>query len=266
MVPFWIRWSAALALTFGAVPAVLAARVPAGQEVRVCDDANEWPPYTEAQRRNGQITGEVGGRSVVLLQRLAALYGWRLQIKLLPWNRCLALVRSGEHFHMLLNALPTPERERNFLFSDVVHEIHTDVLWSRRVHPQGLKLKRAEDLRPYRMGGNLGYTYPTLQRLNIPLSAEAPHPGSLVQMMHRNRIDAVLVAREVMPTLRDLEGRPLRDDPDLGQAPMPEAEVSRFRMMFTRATPLGAALQADVNAGLARLRASGDLSRILGGG
>ena len=38
--------------------------------------------------------------------------GWRLSLQLLPWKRCVEAVRAGE-IHLALNAILTPERERD---------------------------------------------------------------------------------------------------------------------------------------------------------
>ena len=78
--------------------------------VRLCDDANEWPPYTFHRRVQGQRSAELTGYTVEVLRLIAQRRGFELRIEMLPWKRCVEAVRHGEVLGFL-NAIVTPERK-----------------------------------------------------------------------------------------------------------------------------------------------------------
>ena len=237
-----------------------AAGRPQGGVVRACDDANEWPPYT--QRDAGSPSG-VGGYSVDVLRKILARQGLNLEIELLPWRRCLDEVRHGRRFVMLLNAARTAQREHDYWLSEPYYETRTHYLWSLRTRPKGLDLRSAEDLRLLRMGAVAGYESLNLERFGMAVHSRAPSFASLIQMLHRDRIDSVLVAEEMFRV--DARGRlqPPWSDPELGHAPLPGAITTPFHMLFSRQHPQGEALRALVDQELAAMRRSGELQRML---
>lgn len=234
-----------------------------GWTVQVCDDANEWPPYTYVERVDGRKTGRVQGYSVELLERLLQPLGVQARIELLPWRRCLQEVKRGQDFQMLLNATRNPERERDFFITSPTYSTRTYFFWSRRVHPQGLQVRGQEDLKRYRLGGVHGYTYSQLDQIDMASLQRAPNYASLVQMLHLNRIDVIVVGEEVFHGLTGLPGYELAQDPDLGRAPLPIEKPNAFHMMVSRQHPLGPALYTALQRELNQLRRSGELDRLL---
>ncbi len=234
-----------------------------GWTVQVCDDANEWPPYTFVERQDGRKTGRVKGYSVDLLERLLRPLGMSYRIELLPWARCLLEVRRGQNYQMLLNATRNPERERDFLISAPIYSTRTYYLWSQRVHPQGLQVRGQEDLKRYRLGGVHGYTYSQLDQIDMASLQRAPNYASLVQMLHLGRIDVIVVGEEVLHGLAGLPGYELARDRELGRAPLAVQRPNTFHMMISRQHPLGPALHAALQAELARLARSGELQQLL---
>ncbi|MBB5204708.1 polar amino acid transport system substrate-binding protein [Inhella inkyongensis] len=250
----------ALALTWSAGAQAQGRPALDGGVVRACDDANEWPPYT--QRDTHSPLG-VGGYSVDVLRKILARHGLNLEIVLLPWRRCLEEVRQGQRFVMLLNAARTPQRERDYWLSEPYYETRTHYLWSLRTHPKGLDLRSAEDLRPLRMGAVAGYESLNLDRWGLTVHSRAPNFVSLIQMLHRDRIDSVLVAEEMFRLGPDGRVQPPWDDAELGHAALPGALTTPFHMLFSRRNPQGEALRALVNHELSSLRRSGELQRLL---
>ena len=78
----------------------------AGQALSICDDGAGWPPYTFADPKNPT---RIIGASKDLIFGILERAGYRPQITLLPWKRCLAQVESGQT-DMLLNASYSAER------------------------------------------------------------------------------------------------------------------------------------------------------------
>jgi len=234
-----------------------------GWTVQVCDDANEWPPYTYVERQEGRKTGRVAGYSVELLERLLQPLGMKARIELLPWARCLQEVRRGQDFHMLLNATRNPERERDFFITSPTYSTRTYYFWSKRVHPQGLQVRGQEDLKRYRLGGVHGYTYSQLDQIDMASLQRAPNYASLVRMLHLDRIDVIVVGEEVFHGLAGLPGYELAQDPDLGRAPLAVPRPNAFHMMVSRQHALGPVLFEALQRELGQLRRSGELDRLL---
>ena len=231
------------------------------RELSVCDDANEWPPYTYYRPDAGPGGPQLTGFTVELLRLIAARRGLLLRIEMLPWKRCLEAVRHGEILG-LLNAISTPERERDYLLSSVIYETRLLYLWSKRQRPEGLKLRSQSELAALRTGGVHGYSYSQLDAAEQARIVRAPNYGSLMQMLHLGRVDVALVNEGVMLGHALLGKREFGNEAELGYAPLEDRQPSRFYLMFTRARPEGAAMQALVNAELALLARTGELAKL----
>lgn len=258
----WRRGARAWALLVGLIasPLVWGAEL-AGQAIRVCDDANEWPPYAYFERVQGQPSAHVTGFTVELLRRIAARQGWRLQIDMLPWKRCLEAVRSGEAL-LLLNAIRTPERERDYWLSTPIYETRLLYLWSKRQRPEGLTLRTQAELAPLRIGGVQGYSYSQLDLIPESRLVRAPNYRSLLQMLHLGRVDVALVNEGVMLGHAALGNAAFSGDTELGIGALEDRAPSRFYMMATRARPEGQALMGAINQELEAMARQGELAKL----
>ncbi|MBB2483792.1 amino acid ABC transporter substrate-binding protein [Mitsuaria sp. WAJ17] len=260
------RWRAsvltALALAMGQPAAAARDEAPAAPStVRICDDANEWPPYTFAERREGQPTGQLLGYSVELIRLILERRGVSFAIELLPWKRCLMEVRDGTRYQMLLNASATPERERDYLISSAYHQTHSYVFFDRKRHPGGLGLRSKADLQPFVLGGIRGYAYPMLDDAQRERMLRTGSYPALFRMLQLGRVDVLVEDYEAMRglertgTLGSLAAAGIASEPLPGTAPL------QYHMMFSR-DPRGSALHQLVNEELARLQQSGELQRL----
>ncbi|MDT9001640.1 transporter substrate-binding domain-containing protein [Paucibacter sp. APW11] len=249
----------ALALLM-AQPASAAAPL-AGQTIRVCDDANEWPPYSYLQREAGRQ--ELRGFSVDLVKSIFAKHGISVQIDLLPWKRCLREVSEGRQYQMLLNAAATPEREAEYLLSLPYHQTHSYYFYLKRRYPKGLKLKSSSELQGYTMGGVRGYAYPALPATAREQMLRTGNYSSLFRMLQLGRVDLLVEDFEAMQGLARTGAIELPGEPAIAYAPLPGVAPSVYHLMFTRQRPTGAALQALFNTELQQMQASGELDRRL---
>lgn len=269
----WIRYRCALrwlwaglagmslAGGLGAQPAT-APRAGAPVEVRICDDEAEWPPYTYWVRKDGVKTREVTGYTVELIRRVLERQAVRHRLELVPWNRCEEGVRAGQPYHMLLNASRNPQRERDFWISSPLYSTRTFYFWSWRHHRQGLDIQQPADLKRYVVGGVLGYAYSQLQEAEPQRFVRASNYANLVQMLHRGRIDVMVVGEEVFQGLSQVSGHRFDEDLDLGRAQLAGVGPNAFHMLFTKAHPLGADLHQWVEQALPVMEAQGELKAL----
>ncbi|WP_374438247.1 substrate-binding periplasmic protein [Inhella sp.] len=255
-----LLWPLIASLLLAARPAVAAPELPT--ELALCDDANEWPPYTQYRRdAAGQPVGELTGFTVELLRLIASRHGLQLRFEMLPWARCQLQVRQGESLG-LLNAIRTPERDREFLVSAPLYETRLLYVWSRQQHPNGLGLKRQQDLQHWRVGGLKGYSYSQMEDVNLRGMTRVRSYEALLEMLRLQRVDLVLVNENVLQGRALLGLEAFRDARSFGVAPLPERKPSVFHLMFTRTRPEGALLHALVNEDLKVLQRGGELARL----
>lgn len=227
----------------------------------VCEDANEWPPYTHYRRTSGQRSEQVTGFSVELLRLIAQRRGFSVQVHMLPWKRCVEAVRSGEMLGFL-NAIRTPDRDRDFWVSPEIYETRLILLGLRSRFPQGLDLPGQDALKPLRVGGLHGYSYSQLDAIAPETLVRAPNYPSMLKMLRNDRVDVVLINEGVLQGLLTLEQLPPDWDHGLVHGTLADRQPSRFHMMFSRKHPDGERLHAWVSAELPLLERSGELAKL----
>ncbi|MDT9001639.1 transporter substrate-binding domain-containing protein [Paucibacter sp. APW11] len=236
---------------------------PLPEDVRVCDDANEWPPFSYYERIGGQPGKRLQGFSVELLQTIFQRHQIRHTIELLPWKRCLQEVREGQRFQMLMSATVNAERRRDYLLSEPYYTTLAHYFYLKSRFPQGLQLSSSAELGRYVLGGIRGYAYP---RVPAELRERMQRTGSypaLFGMLRLGRVDLLVEGLEPMLGLAKTGVLQLQDDPDLAWAPLPGATPEPFYMLFTAQQPAGTALQALVNDELRQMQHSGELQKLL---
>lgn len=231
--------------------------------VRVCDDAAEWPPFVfrVPAAKGGS---EIRGRSVDLLRLLLGRLGWTASIELLPWNRCLAEVASGR-FHMALGATLTPERKRTYWTTSEVYRTQQYYVWSLLHHPAGLPVVQAQDFAKWRVGGVHGFAYPYLKAVGLAPTVLAVSHVNLADMLHANRMDAVLMSDVILHSQRNRDGLRFWDDPKLGRAPVPGGHVNGYHMLISKRWAPGQELLQGLETELQQMRERGELSALMEG-
>lgn len=229
--------------------------------VPVCDDINEWPPYTQFRRQDGERSSEVTGFTVELLREIGRRRGFTPAVHMLPWKRCLAAVLSGE-MAGLLNAILTEERGRDFLISPVIYETRLLLLGRSERFPQGLDLERQTELLKLRVGGLHGYSYSQLDAIAPERLERAPNYGSLLHMLRIGRVDVALINEGVLLGLQALNQLPKHWDEGLVVGTLADRQPSRFHMMFSRQHAQGALLREAVTTELAAMHKDGSLARL----
>ncbi len=109
----------------------------------------EWPPYVSSDLK-------YYGLAPRIVSEAFALENVSVKYVFYPWKRAYILAKTGECDATLL-WIKTPEREKDFYFSDVVVK-GTAVFFHLKSYP--FKWKNVEDLQNIRIGGLLSASYP----------------------------------------------------------------------------------------------------------
>ena len=238
--------------------------------VAVCDDVAEWPPFTYRVRGPGPNGGnaaareaapEVVGYSVEVLRRILAPLGIAVRIELLPWVRCMREVESGQSFQMALNASASPDRQQRFLLSLPYYETTHTYFYSRRRYPNGVAVRRVEDVAEFHVCGVHGYNYSAYGLRDEQVDRGALDFSRVIAKLLADRCEIGIEKLEVVQASR-YTGKDLLADPDIAHAPIPGMPKGEFHMLVSRQHPQGKALLQVLNSGLKSLRDSGQLQAI----
>jgi polar amino acid transport system substrate-binding protein len=245
-LPLW----AALCLLL-AVPA-------AGAAETVCLSTGDWPPYTSQS-----LPGDGSGPRLVA--EAFRRVGIETRFRFFPWKRAMEAALKGPCEGSLI-WVKTPERERDFLYSDSLFEAR-DVFFHLKEVP--FTWNGIEDLRGIPIGAVLGDAALGVEgrraasegRLRVEWVGD--YPQNFKKLLH-GRIKACLVTQEVGYFLLR------RDFPPQVAARFthhPRAMlVDTNHVIFARNKQRSPGLLERFNHGLAILRQEGALERILSEG
>ncbi|MGQ5524196.1 substrate-binding periplasmic protein [Chitinimonas sp. PSY-7] len=211
----------------------------------------EWPPYVGKELPHGGI----GARIIS-----AALAGEGIKVEYvhLSWKRGLEIARRGMLDGSILWAI-TPEREVDFLSSDPIITSEVVLLYRKN---KPWNVTKPEQAKGYQIGIPNGYSYETIPTL-IDMVRESGKPAAIiadddlgVKALIQERIDVypidrnvarwVLANTQIPAGLILMHGRPIRSE--------------ALTVLFNNKSPRAKWLQQRMNAGLAKLRASGQLA------
>ncbi len=220
---------------------------PKARTVRLV--ADPYPPYQFEEK------GRVRGIDQDTIAEALEARGLRAVTALLPWSECLQRMQEGKA-DGIFQIAPTPEREKQFLFSALLR-VERTMLLQRRAGPLVLRdpAKLQEELRGHTLGILAGYSYDAgIEALPASLKTELASQEALVQALAEGRVDAILMD----PVVADyLAGK-------LGLQPMEKIEGYELQRPLHVAFRQGEGqLVRLFNAGLEEIRKRGLDRRIL---
>lgn len=227
----------------------------------ICEDQDEWPPYSWLERKNGQKTDKVVGYAMDVIDSIFARHGIQYKISLIPWSRCLAELRQGQQYQMALNLSWSEERANTYLLSRAYYSTTNYYYYSRKKYPNGLPINSVADLKQYPACGILGYNYTTYGFKPGEIDQSAKSFESLIAKLHLGRCALFLEKNEVMAGFGAI-GKPYLDDENLGRAPVPGMVPTPFHLGISRAMPQGLALQALLDREIGLMEESGQLQAL----
>jgi polar amino acid transport system substrate-binding protein len=217
----------------------------------------ELPPYATQERPDQ-------GVALQIVRRAFALAGHSVEYHFMPWTRALEETANGR-WDATAYWGDNAERNARFLGSDTV--LNEQWVFVHR-HDMRFDWKVLPDLQPYRLATIANYTYtPELWQLlhQGRLQGDAtPDDALALRKLLARRVDVVPIERNVACYL-------LARHFTMAQAERlhvhPRLLTDQFttHLLLPRVLPGSAALLADFNRGLQRLKASGEHARLLKG-
>ncbi|MBB5020236.1 polar amino acid transport system substrate-binding protein [Chitinivorax tropicus] len=258
----WKTQSALGLLILAAHPAAVADALPDNTLITICEDVQEWPPFTYLERdANGKRGKVLKGYSIDVLHAILDKAKVRFQVKLQSWARCLAEGKLGLRYQMLQNASLSKERARDYLISRPYYSLTSHYFYSKRRFPDGLKLDGLAELYQFKACGVWGFNYEHYGYPPGRIDQDAPNLHTVIKRLHLMSCDLFVEKIEVIEGFK-IVGIDYFSDPDLASAPLPGIEPTPFHFMVPRSYPHAQALLKLLNTGISELEQTGRLQKI----
>lgn len=246
---------------FAAHGGAFAAVAPSGMSVAICDDENEWPPYSYYQRVDGKKTANVVGFAVDVIHEIFNRHGIEYSIDLIPWSRCLAVSTLGKDYAMVFNLSYNAERARSFLLSRPYYATTSYYYYSRRNHPRGLAINSVADLKKYRVCGVQGYNYDGYGLPAGQVDQGARSFTALISKVKLGRCALFLEKDEIMTGYAAI-GMNYLADPDIGKAPIPGMKPDLFYFGVSKRYAHAEEVHAVIDEELLHMESNGRLAEL----
>lgn len=200
--------------------------------------------------------GKPRGLAVDLLDAILIPAGFQPRYELYPWLRAQSMIENGPA-QILVGPYRTAERERLMRFSRQAFYEDALVFYARR-REEGLWYGDFQALQPLRIGSVQGWVYgERFEQARASLNVSAVRDlTTALRMLQLNRVDLIAAnQRNSEPVIQDLG---MNDQVALCTPPFAHL---KGHFAFGR-DAAGAPWQALVDAGLQRLRASGELQQM----
>lgn len=243
------------------IAALAADAPPARLSIAICDDENEWPPYSYFQRVGGKKTAVLTGFAVAVIREIFTRRAVDYTIDLIPWPRCMAVATLGRQYGMVLNLSYNEERARAFLFSRPYYATTSYYYYSRRNHPRGLAIRGVSDIRKHRVCGVQGYNYEGYGMAPGEVDQGAKSFPALISKMQLGRCALFLEKDEVMTAYAAI-GKDYLADPDIGKAPIPGMKPDLFYFGISKRFPRAEEIKLVIDEELQQMEASGKLGEL----
>jgi polar amino acid transport system substrate-binding protein len=233
-----------------------AAPLPAPADNEVILTTGDWPPYVFE-------TGPDKGPMADIVIAAFKEAGVTAKVVFYPWKRAEDEVHQGNAFAAFPYAL-TPERQKEFDFSDPLYTVKAKFFFNKKYHPDGMPFENLADLKNYKIGGLLGSWYEAAFK-EAGLQVEyVSSTDQNVEKLARGRIDLMIEEENSVWTLiRQLYPNEADQFVSLEKPLVQPGVVNDLSLMISRSYPNSAELLTKFNAGLAAIRANGVYDQIL---
>ena len=167
---------------------------PQFKDLKICDDAGEWPPYAFYERdKNGEIMKpeKIVGYSVDALKYMMDKNKISYSLEMLPWKRCLNDVKEYKDKYTLILEFSkgNPQRDKDYYMTEPFYQNTPAVFYNKKKFPKGLDLVKLEDLKKYTACGLLGYNYGPLGYKPEEIDTGSRNIEQLLQKVKAGRCD-----------------------------------------------------------------------------
>ncbi|MCP5161807.1 MAG: transporter substrate-binding domain-containing protein [Hahellaceae bacterium] len=157
------------------VTGLLITKYANGETIRLSN--GEWPPYlSEKLKYNGFVSH--------IVSAAFATQGIEVEYVFRPWKRAYEEARIGALDGSVVWSL-TDERAKDFLFSDTVIEGKSVFFYRKN---KEFNWKNDNDLKKFRIGGTLGYSY-KFETHGVKISESVAEDSINFMKLYYNRID-----------------------------------------------------------------------------
>lgn len=237
--------------------------------IRICDDGAEWPPYSYYSKNKSAKYNQVVGYSIDVINDIFSKHNIRYTATLIPWARCLYEVKRGKKYHMLLSSASSTKRAVDYLMSDAYYTVQPYYMYSTKHHPHGLDINNSSDLKKYKAGGIFNYDYSHFgyNENNVgfksgQITTTSKSYEQAIQLLLVNRFALCPIRLEIFLGYK-LTGKDFSTINGLSYKPIPNLAPETCHMLVSKNFAHGTELRKLLNAGIKRLKKSGQLKQFL---
>ena len=214
----------------------------------------EWAPYTGQKLPEGGLAGEIV-TAACKASGLAPAYDF------VPWKRAESSVAQNTHF-ATFPYLKTAEREKTLQFSEVIFSSGLRVLLSKNSEKAGkLQFNAPADLKGMNVLIVAGSD--AVKKMLEEAGAKVVESQQIdagLKMLEATRVDAIVEDQAVL--FKALSAFPEDKKATFIYADKPFGDKTDYRLMSSLTYPDGKKLMDQFNAGLTKIRDSGELGNI----
>lgn len=225
------------------------------KEVLFCGDKAGWPPYTYEDGNT------LKGYDLDLLAEVFKSSDLDYKVLMLPWRRCLEMVKLGQ-VDVALSASGTQERAIIYRMTQPYYYVTPSYIHLKSRFPDGIQTPPDEVINLFKVCGLRGYSY---HSFGLPPEKVETTSRTFSQLFNKTaagRCDLLLGRYEVLVGFA-LTGQPLMTD-KWQHSPVPGIEADDFRMLVSRAIDDSVELHQMLNTRISELEEAGELDRLLG--
>lgn len=227
---------------------------PYTQPVLFCGDKAGWPPYTYEEGKT------LKGYDLDVLARIFEKTGQSYKVHMLPWRRCLEMVKDGQ-MHVALSASGNEERATTYRMSAPYYYMTPSYIYLKSRFPDGLDIPPNQITKHHKVCGLRGYSYHSFGIASEKVETTSRTFSQLFSKTAAGRCDLLLARYEVLLGFA-LTGTPLLSE--LWQhTPVPGIEADDFRMLVSRNLDNSESLHQFLNQSIISLDKTGVLDELL---
>ena len=215
---------------------------------------SDWPPFTTASSNKGVFT--------LVVNAVVNEMGMTPQYSFYPWHRGEKMLALGKIFASFPYRV-TPDRESNHFFSDPILPNETRLFYFKPHLSYLPDYASLSDLKPYLIGGVLGYSYVT-EFKNAKLDAQYVVSDRMnIKLLKLGRIDISPINTLVGWKLIHEEFPQLADKFAMADKPL---YTTSMHLMVSKKYPNAASLLIRFNDALRRIKSNGVFDKVVQGG